>query len=65
MKSWKLRERVCGGVENLGVLLDKEANKKALNDRASQINLAESKVQLWLVPTDEESVILAEIIALI
>ena len=65
LKCWKLRERVCSGVDNLGVLLDKEANKNASNDQASRISLAESKVQLWLVPTDEESVILAEVIELI
>jgi acetate kinase len=65
LRSWKLREKVCSGVENLGVLLDKKANKNAPIDKASRISQAESKVQIWVVPTDEESVILKEVIALI
>jgi acetate kinase len=65
LKSWKLREKVCSGVENLGVLLDCEANQKAPTDKPSRINQSASKVQLWVVPNDEEAVIRDEILGLI
>jgi acetate kinase len=57
--------KVYSGVENLGVLLDKEANKNAITDTASRMALTESKVQIWVVPTDEESIILNEVLALV
>jgi acetate kinase len=64
VRSWKLRERVFSRVENMGVLLDKVANKNAPADKATKINLPESKIQIWIVPTDEESIILKEVIGL-
>jgi acetate kinase len=64
VKSWKLRERVCSGVENMGVLLDKDANEHVFADKASRISLPESRIQIWVVPTDEESIILKEVVAL-
>lgn len=65
LKSWKLREKVCSGLENLGILLDREANRAALADQAARISLPASKVQLWIVPNDEEAVIRDEVIALV
>jgi acetate kinase len=64
VKSWKLRERVCSGVENMGLLLNKDANEHAFADQASRISLPESRIQIWVVPTDEESIILKEVVAL-
>ena len=64
VKSWKLRERVCSRVENMGLLLDKDANEHAFADKASRISLPESRIQVWVVPTDEESIILKEVVAL-
>lgn len=65
LKSWKLREKVCNGVENLGVLLDRDANKAAPADQPTRISRSASKVQLWVVPNDEEAVIRDEVLALI
>jgi acetate kinase len=62
MKSWQLREKVCGGVENLGVAIDREKNQNAPADRATLISSAASKTQIWAVPTDEEIVILREVL---
>ena len=64
VRSWKLRERVCSGVESLGIVLDKAANKNAPLDAAARISQAGSAVQLWVVPNDEESVILQEVLSL-
>jgi acetate kinase len=64
VRSWKLRERVCSGVEALGILLDKAANKNAPPDAPARISQAGSAVQLWVVPNDEESVILKEVLSL-
>jgi acetate kinase len=63
LKSWKLREKVCGGVETLGVILDRAANRDAPVDRASRISDPASRTQIWVVPTDEELVMVREIIA--
>ncbi|GAP15720.1 acetate kinase [Longilinea arvoryzae] len=63
LKSWKLRAKVCGGVQNLGVEIDAAKNVNAPLDRASRVSSARSKTQIWVMPTDEESVILQEILA--
>lgn len=63
VKSWKLREKVCRGVENLGVVMDQEANRNAPTDRASCVSSAQSRTQIWVAPTDEEIIILKEILA--
>jgi acetate kinase len=63
LKSWKLREKVCSDVERLGVEIDQEINKHAPADWATQVSSATSKTQIWVVPTDEEIVILREVLA--
>ncbi len=63
VKSWQLREEACGGVERLGVRLDRQANRTAPEDRATRISAAGSRTQVWVIPTDEESVILREVLA--
>ena len=59
--SWKLREKVCSGVENLGVQLDGEANRSTPVDRESFINLARSRTSIMVIPTDEEMIIQDEV----
>jgi acetate kinase len=61
--SWKLREKVCGSVENLGIMLDPTANREAPANEASRIHRPESRTQILVIPTDEEWVILQEVIA--
>lgn len=63
LKSWNLREKVCSNAQNLGVEIDVEANKSAPADKATRVNSAQSKTQIWVVPTDEEIIILKEIVA--
>ena len=61
LRSWQLRQKVCSGVEALGISLDADRNKAAPSDRATRISADESKTQVWVVPTDEEIVILREV----
>ena len=62
VKSWKLRARVCGKVENLGIQLDLDANRSAPPDRPSRVSRETSRTQVWVIPTDEELVILQEVL---
>jgi acetate kinase len=62
LKSWKLREKVCGDVRSLGVEIDPAANRHAATDRASRISTENSRTQVWVIPTDEEIVILREVL---
>jgi acetate kinase len=63
LKSWKLREKVCSGVESLGVEIDREINENAQADQATLVSSPASRTQIWVVPTDEEIVILREVLA--
>lgn len=64
VKAWQLREKVCSNVENLGIEIDVAANHGAPADRPALISNVNSRTQIWVMPTDEEQVILNEIIAL-
>ncbi len=55
---WKMRERVFAGAEFLGIRLDTERNRAADGKCPQLISREDSSVQLWVVPTDEERVIL-------
>ncbi len=63
MRSWKLRQEVCTGVENLGIVLDLDANRNAPVDQAALVSRPDSRTQVWVIPTDEEQVILQEVLA--
>lgn len=60
-RSWQLREKVCSHVENLGVKLDRNANRAADPEGVTWINDKDSKVKILVLPTDEERVILEEV----
>jgi acetate kinase len=61
LRSWQLRQEVCSGVEALGISLDADRNKTAALDKATRVSADHSKTQVWVVPTDEEIVILREV----
>ena len=61
LRSWQLRQTVCNGVEALGIILDADRNQVAAPDRATRISADHSRTQVWVVPTDEEIVILREV----
>jgi len=53
--SVSLREKVCSNLEWAGIRLDSEKNKSASHE--AQIQADDSKVQIWVVPTNEEIVV--------
>ena len=65
VKSWKLRQAVCHGAERLGVLLDEEANIKNIGALDGCISRPESATRVWVIHTDEEQVMLEEVLDVI
>jgi acetate kinase len=62
-----LREKFCSGLEELGIKLDTEANKKALARKGvdeAVISAPDSKVKVFMVATNEELVIVEDTIAI-
>ena len=51
-----IRAQILGGLDRLGIVLDPEANAAA-NGAEARITTADSAVQVWVVPTNEELVI--------
>ena len=51
-----VRESATRGLEELGIVLDREANAKALGVEA-KISAPESRVQIWVLPTNEEIIV--------
>lgn len=62
-----LREKMLEGLEELGIKLDKEANSKAmarLSVGECVISAPDSKVKIFMIPTNEELVIAEDTIAI-
>lgn len=53
---WDVREAVLTGLEDLGIVLDREANAKALGVEA-KISAPSSRVEIWVLPTNEEIIV--------
>ncbi len=49
----RVAEKICEGLEFLGVKLDKEVNL-SVRSREARISAADSKVEVWVIPTNEE-----------
>ncbi len=49
-----IRKMVCEGLENLGLELDDELNKKAVGGQCLKISKESSRVAVWVIPTNEE-----------
>ena len=62
VSSWQLREKACSDAENLGVQIDREANRGADGKSAAWVQGEASRVKILVLPTDEERVILDEVI---
>ncbi|MBR6407747.1 MAG: acetate kinase [Clostridia bacterium] len=52
-----LRTVVCGGLKYLGVSINEEVNKIYRKGKGGEISTPESKVKIYVLPTDEEVVI--------
>jgi len=53
-----VREKSCEGLEFLGIKIDPEKNNKPRSERL--ISADDSKVRVWIIPTDEELMIARE-----
>jgi acetate kinase len=51
-----MREKICNAVTQIGVKLDLEANKDAIAKEA-EINTKDSKVKVFVIPTNEQAAI--------
>jgi acetate kinase len=52
-----IRSRICEGLAWLGVELDAERNEATVGGLEGRISTAQSRVEVWVVPTDEELLI--------
>lgn len=52
-----IRALVCASLNWIGVGIDADKNKTAANDREELLSTPQSKVAVWLIPTNEEFVI--------
>ena len=60
-----LRNDVCLGLGFLGVALDDQANQTASNDEITPLHANHSKVEVWIVPTDEGVIAAEQALALL
>jgi len=57
LHNWLLRQEVCAGLGWCGVVLDAEANRKAVGDTLTVLSRPGERVRVLAVPTEEELVI--------
>jgi acetate kinase len=55
--SAEVRARICSGLDWLGITLDATRNAAMLNGKEGRIERDGSRLQLWVIPTDEELLI--------
>lgn len=61
--SIELREKICDGLQFLGVEMDTEKNK--VRGKAADVSKASSKVKILVIPTNEELMIAKDTMALV
>lgn len=59
-----IREKACENLEALGIVLDKEVNKTA-RGKEMPITTPDSKVKVFVIPTNEELVFIEDVIAIL
>jgi acetate kinase len=55
-----IREQVCKGLESFGIILDEKKNTEVHSVEAP-IHTADSKTQIWVIPTNEELVVARQV----
>jgi acetate kinase len=53
----EIRAKICSGLECLGLQLDEEANRRTVGGAEGRITRADSRLEAWVIPTDEELLI--------
>jgi acetate kinase len=61
----EIRDRICDGLSWLGVTLDDAANTAATGGAAAKISAVDSRVEAWVIPTDEELLIARDTVRVI
>ena len=62
---WMHREKVCENLEFMGVKIDKEVNRKTVGEKEGIISKKDSKIEVFVVPTNEELAIAGETLNLL
>lgn len=62
--AWEVREGVCKDMEFFGIKIDTEKNKGTRGELI-KISTPDSKVEVWIVPTNEELLIARDTLAMI
>ena len=62
--SWEVREAVCENMEYFGIKIDDELNRKT-RGKLTKLSVPGSKVEVWVVPTNEELLIARDTLAVI
>ena len=62
--AWEVREGVCKDMEFFGIKIDTEKNKSTRGELI-KISTPDSKVEVWIVPTNEELLIARDTLAMI
>lgn len=63
-----LREKICEGLENMGIKLNTEVNRKTaifLGAGETEISAPDSKIKVFMIPTNEELVIVEDAVAIL
>ncbi len=55
--SAEIRKRICANLNFMGIELDDKLNEEAILGKEMQINSAQSKIKIWVIPTNEELMI--------
>lgn len=64
--SWEVRKGVCENMEFLGIKIDNEINEaSSTRGKLTKISAPDSKVEVWVVPTNEELLIARDTLALV
>ncbi|MGH7599536.1 MAG: acetate kinase, partial [bacterium] len=52
-----IRQRICAGLEWLGIATDESRNTQTLGGREGEINTPDSRIKVFVIPTNEELLI--------
>jgi acetate kinase len=52
---WRIRERICQNLSELGIAIDPEKNRN--NSGENAIHATASRAEIWIVPTNEEIIV--------
>lgn len=60
-----IRETILTGLDNLGIKLDSDKNRKFVNRTEGEIQAKDSQVKIFVIPTDEEQAIAKDTFAIV